>query len=101
MDDNDSIFPLYQYDFLEDSEEEREVTYRREETGEEINRQERAKKKNDHFEGDEQLIEEIRNFPVLFDLTSKSYKNLKEKDNAWEEVAAKCQSRVGQFYPTH
>lgn len=38
---------------------------------------------------DDMLIEEVRNRPFLYDLAQKDYKNLKKKDYAWKEIAAR------------
>lgn len=36
---------------------------------------------------DEQLIEEVRGRPILYDLGQENYKNIKQKDIVWREVA--------------
>lgn len=48
---------------------------------------------------DEQLIEEVRNRTILFDLGHTNYKNLKKKELEWREVAAivKLNGRINEF----
>ena len=36
---------------------------------------------------EEALIEQVRLFPCLWQTTSKSYKDLRVRENAWKEVA--------------
>ena len=36
---------------------------------------------------DEKLIETVRGFPCLWRLSSKAYKDVRAKENAWKEVA--------------
>ena len=36
---------------------------------------------------EEKLIEAVHSFPSLWKVTSKSYKDVKAKENAWKEVA--------------
>ena len=38
---------------------------------------------------DEKLIEALRCFPCLWQVSSTSYKDLRAKENAWKEVAGK------------
>ena len=38
---------------------------------------------------DEQLIEAVREFPCIWQLSSLSYKDIRAKENAWKAVAAK------------
>ncbi|XP_014096342.1 uncharacterized protein [Bactrocera oleae] len=44
---------------------------------------------------DDMLIEEVRNRPFLYDLAQKDYKNLKKKDYAWKEIAAR--TKLGEL----
>ena len=40
---------------------------------------------------DERLIESVRGFPCLWRVSSKIYKDIRAKENAWKEVAKlKC-----------
>ena len=43
---------------------------------------------------DEKLIEAVREYPCLWQVTSKSYKDVKAKENSWKAVAA----QVGLYY---
>jgi len=38
-------------------------------------------------EFDEKLIDCVRSFPVIYDLSKKSYRDKVAKDNAWESIA--------------
>ena len=38
-------------------------------------------------EFDEKLIDCVRSFPVIYDLSKKSYKDKISKDNAWKRIA--------------
>ena len=40
---------------------------------------------------DEKLIEAVRAFPCLWQVSSKSYKDVKAKENAWKLVANQVQ----------
>ena len=42
---------------------------------------------------DERIIEAVQAFPCLWQVSSRSYKDLKAKENAWREVA----SKVGHY----
>ncbi|KAL5509869.1 hypothetical protein EMCRGX_G005308 [Ephydatia muelleri] len=42
---------------------------------------------------DERIIEAVRAFPCLWQVSSRSYKDLKAKENAWREVASKLGER--------
>ena len=37
---------------------------------------------------DEKLVEAVRSFPSLWQVSSKSYKDLGANENAWKEVAS-------------
>ena len=37
---------------------------------------------------DEKLVEAVRSFPCLWQVSLKSYKDLRAKENAWKEVAS-------------
>ena len=41
---------------------------------------------------DEGLIEAVREFPCLWQVSSKSYRDLRAKENAWTQVASKVKS---------
>ena len=43
---------------------------------------------------DEKLIEAIRGFPCLWQVSIKAYKDARAKENAWKEVAA----QVSKYY---
>ena len=36
---------------------------------------------------DEKLAESVRKFPILYDKSSKDFKDSKKKERAWEDVA--------------
>ena len=36
---------------------------------------------------DEKLVEAVRSFPSLWQVSTKSYKDLRAKENTWKEVA--------------
>ena len=36
---------------------------------------------------DEQLIEAVREFPCLWQVSSRAYKDLRAKENAWKEIS--------------
>ena len=36
---------------------------------------------------EERLIEEVRKFPCLWDVSTKAYRDIKAKENAWKVVA--------------
>ena len=38
---------------------------------------------------DEKLVEAVRDYPCLWQLSSRSYKDLRAKENAWKAVALK------------
>ena len=44
----------------------------------------------------EKLINGVRSFPVIYDLSKKSYKDKIAKDNAWRSIAAALE-RDGKF----
>ena len=46
-------------------------------------------------ESDEKLIDCVRSFPVIYDLSKKSYKDKIAKDNAWRSIATalECESK--------
>ena len=37
---------------------------------------------------EEKLIESVRTFPCLWEVSNRSYKDLKARENAWKEVAS-------------
>ena len=41
---------------------------------------------------EERLIEAVRAFPCLWQVSSKGYKDLRAKENAWKEVASRVSS---------
>ena len=43
---------------------------------------------------DERLIEAVREFTCIWQLSSRSYKHIRAKENAWKAVAAKVLSIV-------
>ena len=47
-------------------------------------------------EFDEKLIDCVRSFPVIYDLSKKSYKDKIAKDNAWKSIATDLE-RHGKF----
>jgi late competence protein required for DNA uptake (superfamily II DNA/RNA helicase) len=47
-------------------------------------------------EFDEKLIDCVRSFPVIYDLSKKSYKDKIAKDNAWKNIATALE-RDGKF----
>jgi len=44
----------------------------------------------------EKLIEAIRSFCCLWDVSNKSYKDLRARKNAWKEVATKVRNNFPQ-----
>lgn len=44
----------------------------------------------------EQLIEIVKNYPVLYDLSHPEYKNTKKKDKIWDEIASKFAEGNGE-----
>ena len=40
---------------------------------------------------DERIIEAVREFPCIWQLSNRSYKDLRAKENAWKAVVAKVQ----------
>jgi len=47
-------------------------------------------------EFDEKLIDCVRRFPVIYNLSKKSYKDKIAKDNAWKSIATALE-RDGKF----
>jgi len=47
-------------------------------------------------EFDEKLTDCVRSFPVIYDLSKKSYKDKIAKDNAWKSIATALE-RDGKF----
>jgi len=47
-------------------------------------------------EFDEKLIDSVRSFPVIYDLSKKSYKDKIGKDNAWKTITTALE-RDGKF----
>lgn len=35
----------------------------------------------------EKFIEIVRQYPILYDITNKDYKNIKRKDSIWDDIA--------------
>ena len=46
---------------------------------------------------DENLVEAVRFFPYLWLVSSKSYKDLRAKENAWKEVASKVSTHESYY----
>lgn len=44
----------------------------------------------------EQLIEKVKNHPILYDLTNSDYKNIKKKDKVWDEIALELGNVTGK-----
>ena len=56
------------------------------------------------MEDDEKLIEAVRSFPCLWQTSSKSYKNMRVRENAWKEVAKQVSSKsskINNIYSVH
>lgn len=49
---------------------------------------------------DEKLIEAIRSFPCLWQVSSKGYKDARARENAWREVAMRVSMIVYLIYHT-
>lgn len=45
----------------------------------------------------DQLIEEVRNYPALYDTNHTDYMNIRIKLNVWNEIAAKTGFDSGKF----
>ena len=45
----------------------------------------------------EKLIEAVRKYPCIWDMSSKSYKDSKAKENAWTQVSNEVLYRLKQF----
>ena len=41
---------------------------------------------------EEKLTEAVRGFPCLWQVSSRAYKDLRAKENAWKEVASKVRN---------
>ncbi|XP_047109407.1 uncharacterized protein LOC124777904 [Schistocerca piceifrons] len=42
----------------------------------------------------QQLIEEVRKFPVIYDQRSENYRNIEYKDRVWETIATDLQAKA-------
>ena len=45
----------------------------------------------------EKLVEAVRSFPSLWQVSAKSYKDLRAKENAWKEVASMVSAYDSQY----
>ena len=43
---------------------------------------------------DEELMNEVQHYPVLYDKSMRDYKDLRKKQNAWKEIAKTLQIDV-------
>lgn len=46
----------------------------------------------------EQLIEKVKEYPILYDLSHKDYKNVRKKDKIWDDIAAEMNENVKFVY---
>lgn len=46
----------------------------------------------------DQLIQEVRNYPALYDTNHMDYMNVRVKLNIWNEIAVKSGFKNGKFY---
>ena len=46
---------------------------------------------------DEKLVEAVHCFPCLWQVSSKLYKDLRAKENAWKEVASKVSGVLASY----
>jgi len=45
----------------------------------------------------EKLIELVKIYPILYDLSHEDYKNVRKKDKAWEQIGVELKESVSGF----